>query len=84
MEWEFFCLRCGRPVDISPGPDMPEDGSAYRVWRCACGLVYDLGRQDGQGYVFLRPDSIDWQQDRREDADSRRYLPLREGKEGIG
>jgi hypothetical protein len=52
------CVGCGLPISVAPGPDMPEDGSAYRRWRCLCGLEYDLGRQDGQGFIFLLPHSV--------------------------
>jgi hypothetical protein len=53
------CFGCAAAIEVTPGPDMPEDGSRYRRWRCACGLEYDLGRQDGQGYIFLLPGSCD-------------------------
>jgi hypothetical protein len=59
MRMVVGCVRCGAAIDVSPGPDMPEDGSGYRVWHCRCGMVYDLGRQDGQAYIFVRPESVD-------------------------
>ena len=52
------CMGCGAWLDITPGSDTPDDGSAYRTLRCACGLVYEYGRQDGQGYLFLDPTSV--------------------------
>jgi hypothetical protein len=57
VRW-MACFGCGAPVSLTPGPDMPEDGSRFRRWRCLCGLEYDLGRQDGRDYVFLLPSSL--------------------------